>query len=149
MLSKAWLIHVLPANANQSEFNVQLTSQLCFRCQYSQELSTAQLLRIIRCEFMTSTFASHSHCQKYKPGFGLFCQGRSSRCYYLINVYRKQECILLFYFIYLYIDFPSCAPGEFQCKYGSCINESQVCNAEIDCYDGGSDESNCSKSSTF
>ncbi len=42
----------------QSEHDVNLTSQLCFRCEYSLHSST---LANNRCEFVTSLFASHSH----------------------------------------------------------------------------------------
>ena len=47
---------------------MNLSSQLCFGCEYSQELSTAQLLRVICCEFVTSTFETHSLSQEVWTG---------------------------------------------------------------------------------
>ena len=47
------------------KFDVNLASQLCFCCNNrKRELSTTQLLQIICCEFVTSTFVSHSHSKE-------------------------------------------------------------------------------------
>ena len=56
-----------------ANFGVNLTSQLCFRCEYSQELSC---LRTIRWEFVMSTFVSHVRRKYIKRAGSYFLRMR-------------------------------------------------------------------------
>ena len=65
-----------------------------------------------------------------------------SPCWYVYYVIRLLVCLQAIRLVSGVLE--QCAPSEFSCQQGGCIEREWVCDGDIDCEDK-SDETNCSK----
>ena len=63
-------------------------------------------------------------------------------CWYVYYVIRLLVCLQAIRLVSGVLE--QCAPSEFSCQQGGCIEREWVCDGDIDCEDK-SDETNCSK----